>query len=131
MTRQIKFRAWDKKYKAWIKGFAIWTNGVISDDGEKVFMQYTGLKDKNGKEIYEGDIVKVLQTDWASKDMNDTQTLEEYLDSKTEKYVVKFIAPNFHMLHEGVEDHLHYLSWGQHGYCEIIGNIYENPELLK
>ena len=112
MTRQIKFRAWDKKYKAWIKGFAIWTNGVISDDGEKVFMQYTGLKDKNGKEGYLGDIT--FTEDGEFSKTCEICCIEEYLE-----FFLKDIYTSDTYSLEEIGD------------FEIIGNIYENPELLK
>lgn len=55
MTREIKFRAWDKRYNKMLIPPAI--NNPEIEDNEWVLMQFTGLKDKSGKEIYEGDIL--------------------------------------------------------------------------
>jgi uncharacterized phage protein (TIGR01671 family) len=55
--REIKFRAWIKDSERMNYSFTILENPYIPND-EVVLMQYTGLKDKNGKEIYEGDIIR-------------------------------------------------------------------------
>ena len=87
--REIKFRAWDKARKKMIYKFII--APTSPGWGGFIFMQYTGLRDKNGKEIYEGDVVK--------------HSCGAY----------------------GV------ITWINHTptESEIIGNIYENPELIK
>jgi len=137
MTREIKFRAWDKKRSQMIDlatskyalskngddGFVIWhwEHGVTLDENLKdtghrtfsyfadslsvVLMQYTGLKDKNGKEIYEGDIMQ-------SPDK--TVIYKVYF---SEGEYIKESENVFHSLWEFMDD-------------VVIGNIYENPELL-
>lgn len=119
--REIKFRAWDKKQN---KMF-----GIIEDlrwfgDGGECqqqfphfeLMQYTGLKDKNGKEIYEGDVVR-----WGS--LGEEGTGEYYINEvsygfgpEEEKIGTYYLKNTEMFLHNGEN--------------EIIGNIYENPELL-
>ena len=117
--REIKFRGWDKKEKRFVEldggnyYLVASSHGLVSvrksgewDKERYELMQSTGLRDKNGKEIYEGDILQVSTPDkgwrgsvsWATRGwrLNDTDLW---------RYEISCI--------------------------EIIGNIYENPELIS
>ena len=115
--REIKFRAWDKGKKEFVDDVLITANkhGFLyqndnkcefsGEDRDIILMQYTGLKDKNGKEIYEGDIV------------NENIQDRNY----------KIIFENGGFLGEAEDGHV--LFFGNK-HVEVIGNIYENPELV-
>src|ERR1035437_2744061 len=111
--REIKFRAWDKEKKelwSW-EDMALVTFIGVTQDPRMTLMQYTGLKDKNGKEIYEGDIV----SGYANPSV---VVIEPDIGFGTR-------LPN--KLWNGLLKTWINSSVG----CEVIGNIYENPELLK
>ena len=79
---------------------------------EIVLMQSTGLKDKNGKEIFEGDVVKM------AKDVYSEPTYYEVVRHRGGAYRLE-------SKQHGCE------LWLRHTDCEIVGNVYENPELLE
>lgn len=129
---RFKFRAWNKKEKCFIIDGFIYAymneKGIMGIDGIKTanyhyfpkenytLMQCTGLKDKNGKLIFEGDIC----------------AFDDRKNPKYDKYFCKDKGGRI----------IHYVEWDENGfkfnhcqfceteYMEILGNIYENPELL-
>jgi len=129
--RELKFRAWDKKLKKMFEFELEWSKyvnheeiqcltpvGVGNPNVENIekpsdLMQYTGLKDKNGKEIYEGDILNMTYHGSVS-------IVEPEI-----KVIVGFERGSFIIEENGI-------SLGKIGRSlEVIGNIYENPELLE
>jgi uncharacterized phage protein (TIGR01671 family) len=138
--REIKFRG-QRKFSGYTKKPFEWVYGDFyhSADGdacidewevvEDTVSQYTGLKDKSGVEIYEEDVVRKVPEEWPSKLDSDPRTLEQYLHDMSSVYVVEYQVDRFALFTDrGYSDRL---SPGQHGSLEVIGNIYENPELLK
>lgn len=117
--REIKFRAWLTLEKEMLYDFTTFTDHYTDDfnntikyhqENDLVLMQYTGLKDKNGVEIFEGDIVK------------------EVIGGEIAYVVYKKGSCSFTLEYKAnvIGDGLHYDS-----HIEIIGNIYENKELIK
>ena len=145
--RDIKFRAWDKAKNMMVNpivdenktdGTACLdiNNALDFTEHNYELMQYTGLTDKNGKEIYEGDIIK--QSVHIFSIGNEYE--DEYEDDFYETGIVKIIASkgavitNIIKTREDVDDKekIKGLVKNIRKYrSEIIGNIYENPSLLK
>lgn len=122
--REFKFRAWDteKQEMATVNFIGLNDYEVGMEDEECRrwratypyvcrLMQYTNLKDKNGKEIYEGDILKVK------------------LDGGEANLYVKYTNGEYRVVNEGKwEDSLYaYMYFGD---VEVVGNIYENEDLI-
>ena len=138
--REIKFRAWtiggvypdtmlhqqdvDDEGEVWFTGIppdmtgrVHYLFGDVLDVKECVLMQYTGLKDKNGKEIYEGDIVQVNHPH-KNRKYRGQVIWNEYRWTGKDFFFPHLDVPQ-DLFCEGTE------------YIEVIGNIYENPELLS
>ena len=105
--REIKFRAWDKNHQMYegTENCAFMID-LARKNSEIVLMQYTGLKDKNGKEIYEGDICSGHSDGDGKIVWNDFE------------WVYQFEGEDI----VGI--------WEVRSDLKIVGNIYENPELL-
>lgn len=130
--REIKFRIKCTTHNKWeyydlgdlVCGFALTDNGEGWFDGN--WCQYTGLKDINGNEIYEGDILDTTEFKYDGSD-EPFKGLVKFYDSEWELWLgddrpAKSLSDGAH--------HLGYIH-AQDDELEIIGNIYETPELLK
>lgn len=135
--REFKFRHYNKDNKE-MHHFKLGDYPELYSDKD-VVMQFTGLLDKQGNEIYEGDVIAVLHGDWPSC-MGCHSSPTEHMKSLEKRYEVVFIQGEF----AGKRNTGSYNPWStdvdgntytqltpdRHGYIEVIGNIYENPELL-
>ncbi len=122
--REIKFRAWNIKDKWMEEVLPVDNSGlnVFFKDLSKthIIMQFTGLKDKNGKEIYEGDVVAYPQG--PSQDCDkESVNLEVLWDEENGMWVA-----DFYWLERTEKKRIF-----DNNSVKVIGNIHENPKLLK
>jgi len=135
--REIKFRAWDKTENRMARNveelkfnsrgiYAVVLNHLGFEMRRRAkdieLIQYTGLKDKNGKEIYEGDVVAFEDSDGGY----------EYPDVVVNTGIVEYGELRFYFTNRvAAEMDDFYIKDGRCDDVEVIGNIYENPEMLE
>ncbi|PEO25835.1 YopX family protein [Bacillus wiedmannii] len=127
--REIKFRVWCKEGPSMLgwdylinePDFADFMKGAhVEDAYYSRLMQYTGLKDENGKEIYEGDIVRIF----VPHDPEEKEYVSKVYESDG-AFVVDMVGYDIYM-------DVHCIGWIPGGYeLEVIGNIYESLDLIK
>lgn len=146
--REIKFRAWNNREKVMslLRGFDFLIKQAIINcpneksktaisswdykDKEIKLMQFTGLQDKNGVDIYEGDIIKGIHSgefvNGRYRDRNGN------INTDIAKGIITFRRGAFHIKYESNESTIYIpIVVLIERFSEVIGNIYENPELLE
>jgi uncharacterized phage protein (TIGR01671 family) len=122
--REIKFRAWDDELKQMFdSGTEQFDDSLLFrfqhfDTEKPVYMQYTGLKDKNEKEVFEGDIIKIMEMFISEEGRPVTEEVF---------HEVHFDCGGFMAGDSFLDDY-----WNMYGYMfEVVGNKFENPELIE
>ncbi len=146
--REIKFRAWcpsaDRMFKCYgfnqiTKKIFVDCNSDIRPEGwiedflnSFILMQYTGLKDKNGKEIYEGDVVVKEGYIWFDEGKQNYVGTVEWIYSQWQ-VIAHCVNKSKQGISDGINEGINDdgIEEGEKSDWEIIGNIYENSELLK
>lgn len=132
MSREIKFRAWNKFTNTMIPtkkvefSFSEWIN-----NDNWVFMQFTGLKDKNDKEIYEGDIVRTIGKKWKKNEDDFGGNYEDVEHISVVEWWKSYSNIGYRLKSKFGKTVMIKPSALVTMKVEVIGNIHENPELLK
>lgn len=137
MSREIKFRAWDSTAKLlrMSPDLVIAEGAPLLHNDDDALMQYTGLKDREGKEIYEGDVVEFVWFHNGTRDEVRQKLIENRGGPIKDRWAIavfrgfgfrfKTVFPELNDGEKWIR-----MSKSDSESVEIIGNIYENPELL-
>lgn len=144
MNDRFRFRAWDKQDKELIyeaentydcqsyNGHTIWHDNfacLLDDEERYTVEQCTGLKDKNGKLIYEGDII-LSNMEYGGTHFVIVGDVRGYCYDAVAVVEYKQYLANGKETWGGLSSTAYHIIT-DHGPCEVVGNIHENPELLE
>ena len=134
--RVVKFRAWDKEIEKiypvleidfveeWVSMYSKMAGRHYNWLNNLVLMQYTGLEDKNGVEIYEGDILELRANPFnKTRDLFQVVFKDGGFRDEWNNYIGQYLPPDIRNKQGG--------RVRLNEACEVIGNIYENPKLLQ
>lgn len=154
MTREILFRAKRVDNGEWVEGYlwignnsayiTPWNLGISYSENhvsafaheidQETICQYTGLHDKNGKEIYEGDIISFSHSKYKRSNKDELWgglgETEEYTRNYAVEFVNTYCTYGLRARNESIHFVLKQATINTHD-VKVIGNIYDNPELLK
>jgi len=139
MSREIKFKAWDRRKKLMLIPTAvtsfrisfngeIWFEDELLDNDDLILRQYTGIKDKNDDEIYEGDILGIPIRCFNQGNVETTDVQKMIVECK-----IGDVSQTYGHGHHGEDKFSGFRLDGYYGGAdkwEIIGNIHQNPELI-